>query len=295
VTAYLCVANPRAGDGGAVRRLRRALARTTQISARVVEATTTDEVMTALREAGPTDVPVAAGGDGTINLLVRAMRMCGMAARPLAVLPLGTGNLVAHALGVGSFTRAMRALAAPVTRRYDLFVTSHPSVPVVVASLSVGAESRFVHGFARARREGYWLAFARAAWDTLTPARRLWMSIDGEAFVDGPDAVFNAGVYNYPVYGFGWRVLPGADPRDGMGEAVAYRRRAAWVCALGAAVIHAPLSHLPGVRRRRWQSAVLDTDEPVQVDGDPGPAGRFEIRVEPGALRLIAGDRAPTG
>ncbi len=51
------------------------------------------------REAGPEfDIIVAAGGDGTINAVANGMAVNGMAAvpRPLALLPLGTANVLAR-------------------------------------------------------------------------------------------------------------------------------------------------------------------------------------------------------
>jgi YegS/Rv2252/BmrU family lipid kinase len=50
------------------------------------------------REAGPEfDILVAAGGDGTINAVANGMAV---AARPLAVLPLGTANVLAREIGL---------------------------------------------------------------------------------------------------------------------------------------------------------------------------------------------------
>jgi diacylglycerol kinase (ATP) len=54
------------------------------------------------REAGPEfDILVAAGGDGTINAIVNGMAVNSAAApRPLALLPLGTANVLAREIGL---------------------------------------------------------------------------------------------------------------------------------------------------------------------------------------------------
>ncbi|WP_029030852.1 diacylglycerol/lipid kinase family protein [Salinarimonas rosea] len=65
-----------------------------------VVSTKEDDVEEALAEpasGAPGDLVVAAGGDGTV---ARVMRALGPDAPPLAIVPLGTGNNVAHALGL---------------------------------------------------------------------------------------------------------------------------------------------------------------------------------------------------
>lgn len=279
-----------AGGGRAPDRLRAILARTPWPDARTVLARSVTEVAVALRAAPDGAVAVAAGGDGTVNLVVRALREAGRGDLTLAVLPLGNGNLVAWALGVGRIGRALETLRAGELRRFDLFVTTHPAWPVVVASLSVGAEARVVHRFVELRPAGRRMAALRAAASLRrTPPRgEFTLEVDGDALVAPGDAGYCAGVYNHPCYPYGWTVLPGADPSDGVGEAVACRDLGSYLRALALGVPTTGPGRRDGVTSRRWRTAVVTTSGPVQMDGEILHGGRFELRVEPGALRALA-------
>src|SRR5438046_1744525 len=63
------------------------------------------------------DLVVAAGGDGTVLGVLRGMAGSEAA---LGVMPLGTANDLARALGVGDDRRALAALAAGRVRTVDL-------------------------------------------------------------------------------------------------------------------------------------------------------------------------------
>jgi YegS/Rv2252/BmrU family lipid kinase len=72
------------------------------------------------REAGPEfDIIVAAGGDGTINAVANGMAANGMAAvlRPLAVLPLGTANVLAREIGLPRRPELLAELIAAAPAR----------------------------------------------------------------------------------------------------------------------------------------------------------------------------------
>lgn len=87
---------------------------------RVSEPATVDELDQSVRLAVATHVRciVIAGGDGTVNRVVRAMDGADV---PIGILPLGTGNDFAKALDLpASSVAAARVIVAGRTRRIDL-------------------------------------------------------------------------------------------------------------------------------------------------------------------------------
>ncbi len=108
----LVIYNPVAGRRS-VRRLHRILAHCRRLGAVVVlrETTARGDAETFAREAceGAFDAVVAAGGDGTINEVVNGL---GDADLPLAILPLGTGNVLANEIGLPRNAARLAALAA---------------------------------------------------------------------------------------------------------------------------------------------------------------------------------------
>lgn len=251
------------------------------------------EAIACIAALPPGAIPVAAGGDGTVNLVVRALLGAGVKQRPLGVLPLGTGNVLAHALGVATTRGAVAALVRGGTRSIDLMLTGHPSASVAVMSISVGYESRFIHRMARWRRLGRPVGMAVGAVAALGSGNGgTSVTVDGERLVSPEETFCNAGLYNTAYYGFGRLVLPEAVPDDGEGEAVVHLcGRTYWGALLRG--LQRPQREVPGAPRyRRWCHATLATSLPIQVDGEAVGAGSFEIRIAPRALQVIGAPSA---
>lgn len=281
--AFVLVA---AGPGGRARAERGAALLASSAAAGAVRGVAVDGpagALAAVRALDGDETPIAVGGDGTINLLARALLEAGLGARLFGILPLGTGNAVAHALGVVRERAALDALVTGEVQALDVFLTDHPEAPVVVASVSVGMEARFIHRLAAERAAGRGWTLGRAALASHLVRGRVsgvLLELDGRAVVRPAERIYNAGLYNYPTYGFGAPVLPSASPCDGVGEAQVRRGPGVYWRALllGARGRLAPLP---------WRTAVLECAEPTQIDGEPGPAGRFPVRLAPGALRVL--------
>lgn len=285
---FLLVVNEAAGSGRTERRLATILRGAPDIAARSRIALVGGhaDALAAARRLGPTTVPVAVGGDGTVNLLARALREGGVADRPLGVLPLGTGNAFAHEVGADTVQRALRALRAGRIATRDLMITTHPAAPLALLSLSAGLESRFIHEWSQRRDRPGRLGFLVAAARSLTGGRvNVGITVDGQALTDPDRPAYNAGLYNTRHYAFGRRVFPQADPGDGWGEAVVCPTALGYLGVLlgrgGAGDLRS------GVRCRRWRHAALTTTGPIQVDGEAVPGGAVDVRIEPAALRVL--------
>ena len=284
--------NPAAGLGCAGRHLDRILAQHSELRKRStrVPLTAPDVLGDRLTRLEDDEIPVAVGGDGTVNLLLRVLRDVGLASRPFAVLPLGTGNTFAHTVDVGSIETAVHAIKAGSPRPVSLIVTQRGDVPLAVVSLSAGFESRFVRIVHATRTWRRYLITAGAITASALRARsRIRLDADGESIV-ADDMVFNAGIYNSPYYGRGRGLLPGADISDARVDVVVHRARTGYWRMLCGGIETG--SYPSGSLRRSCATVRLETFGPVQVDGEPAAGGVFECRVEQRAAWVLT---PPTG
>jgi len=246
------------------------------------------EAAAGLERAGPDVIPVAVGGDGTVALLVQALRARGERERAFGVLPFGTGNAFAHAIGVGRVEDAFDTLASGEVRALDLMATDHPRMPVALVSISVGFESRLLESMANNRRVSPVIGAARGA---LTSVGRRWrgveLMLDGEIVSDPSEPIHNVGLYNHRCYAKGKIVYPNADPTDGRGEAVVYRRSGPYLRAVAKGIHTQTRRDTPGVSVRRWSTARFRSSLPYQADGESLAPGDMEVRLEKRALRVL--------
>ena len=170
--------------------------------------------------ASGAELIVAAGGDGTVRACVQALAGTQV---PLAIVPLGTANLVARALGVPRGTGA--ALAAAFgghERRIDL-AAAGPAWPVsgtgtlaFGAMAGIGLDAQVVAATPRLlkRRVG-WLAYAVAGAAHL-PGRGAWFMVrldGGEPLARQARCVV---VGNAGLLPGGFTLLPRARLDDGL-------------------------------------------------------------------------------
>ena len=281
---FVFFVNPTARDGSAERRLRRALAGHPEIeqAAEVVRVSHPADVR--LRGLPDQTLVVAAGGDGTVNLVATALHTQGADDRPLAVLPLGTGNALAASLEIETVEAGMRALESGRTCPLDRMRTGLAERPLALVSVSAGFESAFLRGVARWRprtRGGGLCALPRAL-----PQQRggTELLLDGERVLAETDRFYNVGLYNLPCYAFGWRVVPGVDAQDGRGDAALHQGAPGYWRALAGACLGRAV---PPSRSWQWREARLTTHEPLQMDGEVIAARRLDLWIEPKAQHMV--------
>ncbi len=226
---------------------------------------------------------VAAGGDGTVGDLLN--RHPGM---PLALLPVGTENLLARGLGIpASGQEVARLIAGGCVRRLDLCRLGERRF-TLMASAGFDAEViRRVH----ARRSGhisylsYFQPIAAALRSYTHPPLSIWFDDDPV-----PETARLVVVVNFPMYALRLPVAPDALPDDGWLEVRLFRQGSAfqmlrYFCnlALGR------LDRLPDVARRRARVLRIESAEvvPVQVDGDPAGVVPAVVEILPGALDVF--------
>jgi diacylglycerol kinase family enzyme len=227
-------------------------------------------------------VVLASGGDGTVTACAEGLAGSGV---PLAVLPAGTGNLLARNLGLPLGLRAALEVAVGGTdRRLDVGVANGRRF-VAMAGIGFDAELLDSAGEPLKRRLGwaaYVLSGARHLRDR--PARAQLRADGGPVLRRRASAVI---VGNVGALQGGVTLLPGAQPDDGRLNLLVLTARgwSGWL-ALAADML---------MRRERTSRVVhgrvrevrIDLDRPQlwELDGEVmGRTRHLEICVQPGAL-----------
>jgi YegS/Rv2252/BmrU family lipid kinase len=238
--------------------------------------------------AAGVDVVLASGGDGTITACAAGLAGTGT---PLAVLPCGTGNLLARNLGLPLDLDAALTVALTGDDRQLDVGEANGQTFVVMAGL--GFDAVMLAGTSDLlKKHAGWLAYAlsglRHSWDR--PTRMMIKADDGPPLDRSASGVIigNVGTLQGNV-----RLLPDAVPDDGVLDVAVLT---AWG-AIGWLVLAFDV-----LRRRKtiqvtWltcRELVVETKRarPWQVDGDViGFGRRLVVRVRPASLLV----RVPAG
>lgn len=290
----LCVLlNPDAGRSSPSARLRRALAALPDAALRSTRsAEDAARRARAAEEAGCRRL-VVVGGDGTLHHVAAALRdpRTGPA---LGVVPVGTGNDFARALGLPRDPAAAVGIAAegPV-RRVDLIglrLAGRRGRAVNFVLGGVGGNAARRVTAERKRRWGR-LVYLRALAGELgdVRARDLVVEADGAAISSGPHLAVL--VANGPTLGNGIPAVPPAELDDGLLDVVAVRgTSAAQVLATLARLAAGRHLGAAGVTWRRAERVTVagDASTPFNADGEPLGAGTGTFEVLPGSLPVVS-------
>ena len=262
--------------------------------------------------ASGADVVVAVGGDGTVREVASGLRGTGV---PMAIVPQGTGNLLARNLGLPlALDRAVEVAFQGVDRPIDVGVleavrrdgsTTGEEVFLVMAGMGLDADMLEATKPELKKTIG-WIAYADAVWRTLPKSKpfRLRYRIDGRE--PRSARVHTMVIANCDMLPGGLRIVPDSKPDAGVLEVAGFRPRGPFGVAkvwTTVAVENSLLRRFAWGRRisdrrttqgrdviyRRGTHVSLRVDEPVgvQVDGDHlGDALSLVAWIEPGALRV---------
>ncbi|MFB8209047.1 diacylglycerol kinase family protein [Streptomyces sp. NPDC056010] len=291
------VVNPTVTDEEQRETLRLVLEQHGRHAAEFVETTADDpgggQAAAAVREGA--SLVVVCGGDGTIR--AAADRLAGTGV-PLAVVPCGTGNLLARNLGLP--VAPADALAAALTgteRRIDLGRIEGDGLPAThfTAMSGAGLDAAMLENTDSAAKAAIgWPAYVIAGLRSLR-APRMSVSIrldDGPVLRRTARMVLVANIGD--VQG-GATLVPSAEPDDGLLDLAVFDPHGpgGWVRAVGAVLRGRPK---PGgstdtpvefftFRRAELRFAAPQSRE---LDGDPVDRGRLLVaEVRPGALTIL--------
>ncbi len=259
------------------------------------------------------DVIAAVGGDGTVREIAFALRGTGT---PMAIVPQGTGNLLARNLGLPlGLDASIRLAFEGVPRPIDVGLleltrqdgsSPHPEVFLVVAGMGLDAEMVLAARPELKKTIG-WMAYADAVWRTLPKSKPFRIGYRVDESEPRTSKVHSMVIANCDTIPGGLRIVPDSKPDDGLLDVAGFRPRGifgvakVWVTVAiensilrrfkwGRILSDRRTTQGRDVIYRRGTSISLWTPEPVgvQVDGDHlGDAVAISVEAEPGALLVV--------
>ena len=240
------------------------------------------------------DLAVAVGGDGTLGEVANGLAGTDCA---LGVLPVGTGNVWAHMLGLPVWTvnnrtalvDAARVLVEGQIHRIDLGKVGDRYL-VLWTGIGLDAEvAQGVEPHREIRRNlgnlTYWVT--TIALTLGMRGSRVTVVIDGKAI---RQRAFLILVTNAQLYADSWRVAPQAQLDDGLLDVYIFKGRSI-IDVLRHVIMIALGKHLqdPKVESFRARRVEIRGDKPLplHVDGEPHGYTPATITVVPKALRVI--------
>jgi diacylglycerol kinase family enzyme len=298
--SVLIVANPHAGgsDGAAqVEELKLALNRLGLQADIVADRAVAVAEATRLYRTGQLGALVAAGGDGTVADLINRTEP----GVPLAVLPLGTENLLARCLKIPREPAAVANLIADGhTQKLDV-ASANGRLFLLMAGCGFDAD---VVNRLHSVRQGHitqW-SYAKPIWNSIRNYRYPEFRVTYRLNRDQDETPMEhtvmarwAFINNLPLYAGGLSFSPAAIATDGLLDLCLFQGRSVWAgVRYLAGVVFGTHSGMSDCVTARAMRVVIESSEPVpyQLDGDPGGLLPLEIEILPRRLTVIAPPQA---
>ena len=253
-----------------------------------VEACAPDSVQRALQKYQP-DLLIAAGGDGTVNLCIQAMKQDDL----LAILPMGTANDLLRSLGKPS----------SLTHRIDRIrindqvfcTTGGLGIPSAVAQrVNRLRQSRFGQASRKMGRHIYALVAANLVLRRSVLTQ--WAEIEWEDVDSGTTKQMRLRtntilVTNQATFAGSLSVVGESVNDDGHFEICVFRNRGYWRdLIITGRIAMAAGQHERDCHVLRALSARITTTEPMSFFGDGeiiAASRHFDLEIAPGALNLL--------
>jgi diacylglycerol kinase (ATP) len=293
---FVVVTNRYAGGGRAARVLREACARVGVQPSDAIETTHdagfAERLQRAVTAAERPVTVVCVGGDGTLSMVVNALASPGDVT--LAVVPAGSGNDFALALGIRTLAHALEAVGGPHTQTVDLGTVNGRRF---VNCVGMGLDGEIARTAAEIRKRGLarGLSYYAAALLGLWKVRPVGAQIESEAFTGRMDDLLMLTVGNGPWYGGGYRGAPKAQLNDSLLDCYAFANLPGGLRRLALMQLIRKGGHLahPVVTSllTRTLDVTFDREIAMHVDGELTAATSAHITLVPRGL-LFAVPRA---
>ena len=276
-----------------------------------VEMETLEATRAALADATVAEIVVVVGGDGTVREAATAL--VGRTT-PLAVVPAGTGNVLAGAVGIRGIRTGIDAIRHGRPRVIDLgrarwtpvadawpasgpaaATDPAPNERVFAVTSGMGLDARIMEAAEHEwkRRMGFGAYVGAAVREVFRlESAHFHIEADGDVLdIEGYLAlVVNAG-----------DLVPGrigprrpVDPSDGLLDLIVLGGRNPVAGLKSAVEVMVRSGEIAGgVIRRAVHEVVIEAEpaQPIETDGDPHPPGRLEASVIPAALTILVPTR----
>jgi diacylglycerol kinase family enzyme len=208
---YAIITNPASGTLSVPRRRQLLAQAARSLHAEVcgLDTTSKEEFLACARDLAATcDVLVVAGGDGSLSDVINAIDT---RERPIAYLPLGSGNAMGHALRLrGSVAEVATRIKESRIREFDLIQCDQRRLAYMV---SIGLESAVLK-----RRDEYkvrgtlgfkaYLMALLAAYFKDFKSGHARIAVNGRSCEES--SFLSIMIMKQPFYGYGLKVMPGA-------------------------------------------------------------------------------------
>lgn len=246
------------------------------------------------------DLVIAVGGDGTIHEIVNGLMQIPKERRPkLGIIPYGSGNDFAHAVGVDSRpSYAIRQIFTGKPRPIDIGKLLHGNSEVEYWSnaLGIGFDATVVERFQQMKRLRGFAAYMTAVLQTLASrivSPHMRIETDQESWEDD---IFMLVACNGSREGGGFLIAPEARPDDGV-------LHYAWIEKVSRPMILRILPEVmkgtherfPQVRIGEFKRMRISSDQPLfmHTDGEVyagygSEIHDIEIEIIPGAIEIVS-------
>lgn len=236
------------------------------------------------------DTVVAAGGDGTVRTI--AQHLVGSPLR-LGILPMGTANNVAHALGIPfDLTSALQVLVEGEERRIDVGRIGS-EIFLEAAGVGLFADAIQAFGPAEPRKYEIWRLLKVCGPLCWNPkSRHLRLTVDGKEF---EEEVLMLSVSNAAYLGASMEMAPGARLSDGLFDVILVGAMTRWELMRFARALHYGRHlDLPKVHHLQARTVAIRrihrSHRPIPVHADDHIAAYTPVTLEvvPSTLRVLA-------
>jgi YegS/Rv2252/BmrU family lipid kinase len=264
--------------------------------------------VTAQAIAAGADVLVVAGGDGTVRAVAERLAEADTDAE-LAIVPLGTGNLLARNLGVplndirGAMTRAFTGEARAIDVGWlEIELAEGPERHAFAVMAGFGLDAHMITETDDDLKDKVgWLAYVESMGRALAASDTLEVRITADGQPHGEDSVHTLLVGNCGTLQGGFNLLPDADPSDGELDLLLLSADGAvgWLDTMRNLVWDNGIKRVAtggkvaessdSATHLRVRSLRLELMEPrvFEIDGeDLGETRRVTITVQPSAVRV---------
>jgi diacylglycerol kinase family enzyme len=257
----------------------------------VVATSSPDDCHAAVEGRGDRRV-VVCGGDGSVHVIVGTLHRAGALAEPVGLIPLGTGNDLARAIGLPlDPAEAARVVLDGRPRRLDLLVDDTGGVVVNAVHLGVGAEAARAAASLKPKLGRLAYVVGGVAAGAASTGWRVAVRVDGTELVGTDRKVLQVGVGLGRSVGGGSPLTPHSVLDDQLADVVV-SQAVGPLARLGYGLRLRRGAHVdrPDVRTARGREVEV-AGEPFHYNADGevhGPVERRVWTIDPRGWQLVA-------